>query len=134
MYAIDRFNHFVLLTSLAGADVSLISWTIVESGMYLSAACLVGLRPLLSVLPSWLMKHVTHNASRKSGRHATITGEDRDSISRIIKSVDNRLELRSFNQDVEQGIENPFQDRGIRVDSDICVTIGGERNQQDSYV
>jgi len=53
---------------------ALITWTIVESGMYFSAACLVCLRPLYKKLPRWIrdrfvsLRDTTHDDSVGSMR------------------------------------------------------------------
>ncbi|KAH8429732.1 uncharacterized protein LDX57_007404 [Aspergillus melleus] len=40
------------------------SWTAVECGMYFSAACLIGMRPLFSKLPRWLRDRILHPSDR----------------------------------------------------------------------
>ncbi|MCJ1377285.1 hypothetical protein MMC17_000377 [Xylographa soralifera] len=121
------------------ADISLISWTIVESGMYLAAACLVGLRPLYSVLPYWFKTLMTHNKSRTTwnmnyGRSTIPTGDDRDSITHMVKGADRKVELYSFDQDMEQGIDNHYQGGEIRVDSVVRVTTNGGNVKQKNHV
>jgi hypothetical protein len=38
------------------------SWTAVECGMYFSAACLIGMRPLFARLPSWIRDRILDSA------------------------------------------------------------------------
>ncbi|PLB50941.1 cytochrome P450 [Aspergillus steynii IBT 23096] len=44
------------------------SWTAVECGMYFSAACLIGMRPLFAKLPRWLRGHVWRTSNRTTGQ------------------------------------------------------------------
>lgn len=45
---------------------STFSWTVVECGMYFSAACLIGLRPLFSRLPRWIKDRVLHESDERA--------------------------------------------------------------------
>ncbi|KAL4966090.1 uncharacterized protein BDV14DRAFT_199223 [Aspergillus stella-maris] len=42
------------------------SWTAVECGMYFSAACLIGLRPLFAKLPTWVKNRLPYSSDRRS--------------------------------------------------------------------
>lgn len=55
----NSFIAFEVLTLLGVATPRLI-WSVVESGMYLSAACLVGLRPVFVQSYKWVMSFSTH--------------------------------------------------------------------------
>jgi hypothetical protein len=84
------------------------SWTIVESGMYTVAACLVGLRPLLSRLPVWLKKYTNtqeelqpytpsneYTPSNKGLKH----NSDRDSLTAILAQTDKgRIQGQEFDR------------------------------------
>ncbi|KAL4935864.1 hypothetical protein BDV06DRAFT_228424 [Aspergillus oleicola] len=60
------------------ADVSLITWTIVESGMYTAAASCIRLRPLLRVIPTWFGKVAgTSERFERSGLGPALTGHRR---------------------------------------------------------
>lgn len=50
-----------LTDPLVGTSVALLVWTIVEGGMYFSAACLVGLRPLYARAGKWFSNHMMVN-------------------------------------------------------------------------
>lgn len=93
--------------------------------MYLSAACLIGLRPLYRLLPAWVKKHTTKTHSfstRRSARSGTVRTNDQDSIRNFIRSGGDKTELRSFDQDLEFGHSGSFGSRDIRVDSEVRVT------------
>lgn len=101
---------------MLGADVALISWTVVETGMYLAAACLIGLRPVLSVSKTWISQHasrfsskplISDNSGGFSGARYMRKGS---SASNVTKSKD-AIPLGSFDQT-----------RNIRVDHEFSVT------------
>lgn len=53
-----------------GASVSLVSWSVIEPGMYLAAACLPALRPICSkIVPQSLLSRFSGYSSR-SGKHS----------------------------------------------------------------
>lgn len=89
------------LQTIAGIDVGLMSWTIVESGMYLCAACLIGLRPLVDKAPAWLKRCTTVRGAgspAKSSRAYRGTGRS-DSVSRMIPArKQGQIQLSSFDQ------------------------------------
>ncbi|KAI9039000.1 cytochrome P450 [Aspergillus affinis] len=57
-----RDSHIIATDPTWATDV--MCWTIVESGMYFSAACLIGMRPLFSKLPRWLRNRILHPSKR----------------------------------------------------------------------
>ncbi|KAF3063484.1 hypothetical protein GL218_02765 [Daldinia childiae] len=59
----------VIMTDPTFADEAF-SWTAIECGMYFSAACLIGLRPLLSRLPHFVKKRVLNASDNAGGTYA----------------------------------------------------------------
>lgn len=126
-----------------GTDASLMCWTIVESGMYASAACLIGLRPLLKLLPEWIRKHTTKNdsrntATRRSQRSGAIAlADDQDSTSHFFRGRERvgggTMELRSNGQDLESGRAESISSREIRVESEVKVASEGKDNYYPNY-
>ena len=125
----------MLTHDLTGNDVPLYNWTIVESGMYLAAACLVGCGPVFQVLPAWFKKYTTtRNYHGISGRSGVATGrsginmmrksknlDDQDSISNI-QMIKPGETLTSFDRDVERFPADTTVGRDIRVNTEIQVT------------
>ncbi|THV48372.1 hypothetical protein BGAL_0252g00040 [Botrytis galanthina] len=56
-------------------------WTVVECGMYFSAACLIGLRPLLHKIPCGKNRYTAHSGQQKYGASGLI-GSGRGHFSR----------------------------------------------------
>lgn len=69
------FVREATLTShvLQGASVSLVSWSVVEPGMYLIAACLPALRPICA---QWIPKSIRSRFSSHSTRNTIVPLED----------------------------------------------------------
>ena len=105
--------------------------------MYLSAACLIGLRPLLSATSQWLKKRVVTVESRAPWRRTSSkisSKDDRDSMSHNLKEhVGGRARLESFDQDVECGGNGSISRTDIRMQSEIQVT-SAERNMKGDAV
>ncbi|KAI1475335.1 hypothetical protein K445DRAFT_314477 [Daldinia sp. EC12] len=59
----------VILNDPTFADEAF-SWTAIECGMYFSAACLIGLRPLLSRLPHFIKLRVLNASDNAGGTYA----------------------------------------------------------------
>ncbi|KAJ5647101.1 integral membrane protein [Penicillium lividum] len=79
-------------------DVQLMSWTIVESGMYTAAASIMRLRPLLGKLPTWFK---SFRNSERAESWKVLRGRDQDgskSPPRASKVPDNQgnISLHSF--------------------------------------
>ena len=56
-----------LLTFFAGASVRIVSWTTIEPGLYLIAACLIAMRPFLAIVfPRNLKQYMAGYRSRPS--------------------------------------------------------------------
>ena len=137
-----------------GAGTPLLTWTVVECGMYFSAACLVGLRPLFSRFPTWIARNLTskdnsrhtYGASGlrscskrvplkyvKPGNSRTPGSDDMDSLSHIV----------SANRDAESGGTKDYQGDNnyilkasmetgkIRVETDIAVECALEDSSHD---
>ena len=88
--------------------------------MYTSAACLIGLRPVISRLSHWIQKLAIRNKPRgpprdraQSSPIAVTTGEN-SSLS-IFNPDGERIELTSFEHDAEEGrkesLDSPYPDR-----------------------
>lgn len=123
-------NSEYLLRWDIGTDVSLSIWTLVESGMYLSAACLIGLRPLLSVTSRWFKKQVT--TWRRTGSR-TDYKKDQDSMSHSLKGdMGGGMRLQSFSRDIEHGPEDSTGSSDIIVRSDIQVTLADQHPKQNT--
>ena len=100
--------------------------------MYLSAACLIGLRPLLRVTSQWLKSRVVTGqrvGSRKNHK-------EHGFMSLPVKgNMALRMKLQSFGQDIERGRDGSGGSTGssdILVLSEIQVTSTEQRPKQDS--
>lgn len=107
-----------LLSHVLGIDVSLSGWTLVESTMYLSAACLIGLRPLLSKSSQWFKAQISMfdfkgpwRRSRSGNDHRHEMGSMRQDLS---AGVDGR---KGHGQDVESGRGHSLSSTNIHVPS-----------------
>ncbi|KAK2734199.1 putative NRPS-like protein biosynthetic cluster [Myotisia sp. PD_48] len=83
------------------ADVQLMSWTIVESGMYTCAACIMRLRPLLRNLMGWFKQFKTTYGSHGTTVRAKTT---QDGKARELKqySTQGHVPLISFERDLNR--------------------------------
>lgn len=93
--------------------------------MYLSAACLIGLHPLLAVTSQWLKKRVV-TWRRTGGR--TDYKKDRDSMSHSLKEdVRGGVRLQSFGRDMELGRDNSTgSSDNVLVRSELQATSTGQ--------
>ena len=126
----------LLLISLQGTDGFLASWTVVESGMYIIAACLVGLRPILSVSFQWIKKRVMNASVRNiwpRNRHSSGYKNEQDSMSCNLKqNAENVTKLQESSQDLERGRSKSIKSNDLHMLSEIQATNGegsGEQNR-----
>lgn len=86
----------------------LMSWTIVESGMYTAAASIMRLRPLLSKLPVWFKRtRITEENSEvswRNNRKNNGTGSDRYPGFSRHPMNHGHIPLGSFERDLDQGV------------------------------
>ena len=78
----------LLLKHVQGTDAFLGCWTLVESGMYIIAACLIGLRPLLTLASQWVKKRSIRIGRRTPTPETVSTANhqnERDSMSRVLR-------------------------------------------------
>ena len=144
----DYFGH----QRQTGATPTLI-WTIVESGLYFSAACLVGLRPLLSSVPNMIKRSKAVFSSTDLERQSRSRGvsltplkqpssygrgfTELDSISHFV-STDLDLEPNApEDEDNDASIgRNGVRTGQIRVHTDIEVNSSKKdsaKNRTDLY-
>jgi len=122
----------LLLRPQIGEDVPLTSWTLVESGMYTSAACLIGLRPVLHVSSKWLRVRMSTiesrlSALRRNPKTATKHGSQ-ESVAKIFPGgTEPGIRMQAYHQDLEHGRELSKEDKNIRIWSDIRI-MSTERN------
>ena len=122
----------LLLRPQIGEDVPLASWTLVESGMYTSAACLIGLRPVLHVSSKWLRVRMSTIESRLSALRrkpeTAIKHGSQESVVNIFPGgTEPGIRMQAYYQDLEHGRELSKEDKNIRIWSDIR-TMSTERN------
>ncbi|KAI9035182.1 dimethylallyl tryptophan synthase [Aspergillus affinis] len=84
------------------ADVELMSWTIVESGMYMSAACTMRLRPLLRELSGWFKQFKTTNASNGTEGISGNSQEADKGYKLKYYPKQGHIPLRSFDKDLNR--------------------------------
>ncbi|PLB55593.1 integral membrane protein [Aspergillus steynii IBT 23096] len=93
----------IALVFLSGrGDVKLISWIIVESGMYMSAACMIRLRPLPRKLREWFGQFRAAHSSSGSGKrskNALEVGKGHE-LKHYVKQ--GHIPLTSIDQDLNQ--------------------------------
>ena len=90
------------------------SWTIVESGMYMAAACTMRLRPLLRKLPGWFKQFKTTHESGVTVER-TFTIEDGKGYEMNFYAKQGHIPLKSFDRDLNrasnQGLQRPVVNR-----------------------
>ena len=131
---------------LIGISAVLVSWSIVEPGMYFIAACLLSLRPILAqIARKWRKSPLYHGNLSKDeyGRHSSIQGLCRTELAPArsgFKKVhfpqsDQAIAIETaffqgsvfpgsatLDHDVEQSFTPSSQPHGIRVDKELRVT------------
>ncbi|RAL10371.1 uncharacterized protein BO97DRAFT_471836 [Aspergillus homomorphus CBS 101889] len=106
------------MTDPTWADINLMAWTTVESGLYLSAACMIGLRPLLNQMAGWVMKSrlgvfTTRGTNTRSRR------SDRDDGSQLISNMkQDHIRLETFDRDRDTD-ERSVQWEGRKQPADV---------------
>jgi hypothetical protein len=92
-----------------GATVSLAVWSVVESGMYLAAACLPLMRPVIGkvIIEKWKVIFHFHRSSRHS-----LSGNpmDHNSKNRAAPSNVTQLGLHAENPDDLENPSEPLRD------------------------
>lgn len=92
----------------SGQSVSLLSWTIVEPGMYLIAVCLPGLRPFFSqMVPKAIISRLTKASHSSSGHHNTGPENDKKT-QRGFRKLDAPFE-RAYYGDEEASLTRPIE-------------------------
>ncbi|RAH75549.1 uncharacterized protein BO66DRAFT_387422 [Aspergillus aculeatinus CBS 121060] len=87
------------MTDPTWADINLMTWTTVESGLYLSAACMIGLRPLLNQMAGWMTRSRLGVFTAK-GTKARSRRSDPDDGSQLISNVkQDHINLETFDRD-----------------------------------
>lgn len=112
-----------------GSDATLVSWTLVESGMYLSAACIIGLRPVAASTSRWVKDGMSSIESRllSSRRRTEISSKSsnkgsQESFSGILPGLKGgEHKMQSFSRGVRHDRDVSFGSKDIRVHSDINI-------------
>lgn len=95
-------------------DVPLADWMLVESAMYLSAACLIGLRPLLSKSSRWFRTQISMFGFKALWRRTRSGNDHRDDMSSMIQILNANVDGgRSPGQDTESGRGHSVGSRDI---------------------
>ena len=96
--------------------------------MYFSAACLIGLRPVVVTTSRWIKDSMSSIESRLlSSRHKAETSSNKgsqESVSGILPGVQGGdYKMHSFGRDVRHASDFSIGSKDIRVHSDINVMM-----------
>jgi len=75
-------SKYLLFTVADGA----FTWTAIECGLYFSAACLVGLRPLYALLPRFIRERMGHVTTGVGSRKTRDTDIDEVRLNKYYKN------------------------------------------------
>lgn len=82
------------------------SWTVIECGMYFSAACLIGMRPLFAKFPNFLKTQFTANGDNR-GRTNTFGRRKTDRLQfQSHDKINHYANMQCVQEDAERGLRH----------------------------